>query len=487
MNQIQKTLLSLAALVAVAVGVGLYAWRGVHRADEKKAAQRDLDERLFAPDRVERSVDGGARAEFVRLVVSTRGERTVLERAPGGAWRITEPLSARVDALVVDGVVSQLQTARFKATLEGEATDAELEKYGLANPVFSVEAEAIVDGRKATARLEGGVENPFDGSIFMRRDGSRTVQVAEGGVRWSLAKTTFDLRDKALFGFDEAAVSRVTLKSDANDWRLERRDDKLWHFTQPDDALADTVSVTGMLSALRGERATAFAADTSPQALAALGFDKPLARLVVEGAFGATTFSLARPPGDAGETLYGLREEGAERLVAQVSATARTAMDKNVAELRDRSVVPFARQHVTKLSLKGREGSVVVERAPGTQSLEAWSVVTPRRGPAKAYRVASALWLLSAVKAGETISEHPDASSLERFGLDDAQARVITLSGEAGVLAELRIGRAVDNKAGASYAMGTRKVIVEVDASRFNELPWSAADLIDVDDAGAPK
>jgi hypothetical protein len=487
MNQIQKTLLSLVVLLAVAGGVGFYAYQGVHQADQKKAAQKDLEERLFAPDRAERSVDGGARAEFVRLVVTAQGERTVLEREPGGEWRITEPIRAGVDALVVDGVVSQLQTARFKASIDGEATDAELEKYGLAKPVFAVEAEALVDGVKKASKLEGGVENPFDGSIFMRRDGSRKVQVAEGGVRWSLAKTTFDLRDKGLYAFDEQAVTRVTLKSDANDWSFEKRDDKLWHFTRPEDTLADTVSVNSLLSALRGERATAFVADTSPKSLEALGFTRPLARLTVETGGRSLTFTLAQPPGDAGEVFYGLRQEGEDRLVGQVAASARNAMDRNLVELRDRSVIPFAKQLVTKIVFKGREHTVVAEREPGSQSVEAWKVTAPKPGPAKAYKLASAMWLLSAIKAGETISEKPDASSFERFGLDEKSARVITLFGEKGVLAELKIGRAVDNKQGFSYALGTRKVIVEIDASKFNELPWTPDDLLDVPQDGGSR
>lgn len=485
MSQIQKTLLSLVVLLAVAGGVGLYAYQGVHQADQKKAAQKDLEERLFAPDRAERSVDGGARADFVRLVVTAQGETTVLEREPGGPWRITAPIQAKVDALVVDGVVSQLQTARFKASLEGEATDAELEKYGLAKPVFSVEAEAVVDGQKKTAKLEGGVENPFDGSIFMRRDGSRKVQVAEGGVRWSLAKTTFDLRDKALLSFDEAATTRVSLKSGANDWSFEKRDDTLWHFSRPEDTLADTVSVTGLFAALRGERATAFVTDLSAASRTALGFDQPLARVVIEAGGKTITLTLAQPAGDAGDVLYAMREDGDERLIGQVAATARNAMDRNIGELRDRSLIPFAKQLVTKIAFKGREGTVVVERAPDSQSVEGWKVTSPKPGPAKAYKVANALWMLSAVKAGETISEKPDASSFERFGLDEKNARVITLSGEKGVLGELKIGRAVDGKQGASYAIGTRKVIVEIDASRLNELPWNVDDLLDLPaDAG---
>lgn len=483
MNQMQKTLATLVALLVVAGAVGLFAWKRIYETDEKAARKRADEERLFVTDRAgERGKDAGlAKVEFRRLVVTAKDETTTLEREPGAPWRITSPVKAKVDPLVIDGLVSQLQSARFKTTLEGEATDAELKTYGLDRPSFKVEAEAEVDGEKRTTTLEGGIENPFDGTIYMRKDGSRQVHMAEGGVRWSLAKTTFDLRDKELFAINEPKLKRFSLKSRANDWELERGDDKLWRLTRPEATLADTVTVTSVLGGIRGERATSFPGEPTDERLAALGFNTPMATVVFVLESGEVKVRLATPSPDAGDALYALREDADGRVLAQVGATARSSFDRNAIELRDRSLIPFSKQLVTKIVITTPGApEVIVERDSADASLEAWRVTAPKSGPAKAYKVATMLWTLSAIKAGSIVVDKPDQKVLETYSLDAKKARFVRLFGGATELATLTLGKELVGKAGSSYAMGSRKAIVEIDSSRFNELPWTADDLLEV-------
>lgn len=486
MNQMKKTLLTLAGLLLVAGGVGLFAWKGVYETDEKSAQKKAAEERLFATG--EGARDGGPKSlEFVKLTVTTGDETTVLERTPGAPWRITAPVSASVDPLVIDGLVSQLQTAKFKTTLEGEATDAELKTYGLSPPAFSVEASAVVDGQERTVSLSGGIENPFDGTIYMRKGDSRTVHMAEGGVRWSLAKTTFDLRNKALFSVDEAAIKRVALKSRTNDWELARGDDKLWRLTRPEPVLADAVTVAAVLGGLRGERATEFPGEPTPERLASLGFNAPLAKATLTLEEGTVTLTLATPSADGGAPYYGLREDADGKVLAAVNASALPAFDRNAMELRDRSLLPFAKAAVTRIALAAPGAPlVVIERDPGSASAEAWKVTAPTSGRARAYRVATTLWALGALKGGAVVVEKPDAKVLETYGLDAKQARTVTLSGADGAeLAVLTLGKELVGKAGSSYALGTRRAIVEIDSSRLNELPWKADDVLEAaGDAG---
>lgn len=479
MNQMQKTLVTLGGLLAIAGGVALFAWKGVYEKDEKAAQKKALEERLFATDTPDRRDAGAARIEFSRLTVTTKDETTVLERAPGQPWMITAPVRSKVDALVVDGLVSQLQTARFKTTLDGEATDAELKTYGLDQPGFTVEAEAEVDGAKRTTKLEGGIENPFDGTFYMRKNGTRTVHMAEGGVRWSLAKTTFDLRDKEVFAIDERALEKFALKSKVNDWELVRGDDKLWRLTRPEATLADTVTVNSVLGGIRGERATAFPGEPTDARLASLGFDAPLATATLTLPTGLVTFKLAVPGPDAGESIYALREDADGKVLAQVSPSARAAFDRNALELRDRSLIPFAKQVVTKIviAVPGAP-EVIVERDSVDAGLESWRVSAPKSGLAKGYKVATMLWTLSAIKAGSLVVEKPDQKVLETYSLDAKHARTVKLFTGSTELATLVLGKELIGKAGSSYAMGARRAIVEIDSSRFNELPWTVDELL---------
>ncbi len=482
MNQMTKTLVMLGVLAAIAGGIGLYAWKGVYEKDEKAAQKKAFEERLFSTERQGGRDAGAADVDFHRIVVKAKGETTVLEHVKGEPWRITEPVSAKVDPLVIDGLVSQLQSARFKMALEGEATDAELKTYGLDAPSFSVEAEATVDGALRKTRLEGGIENPFDGSIYMRKDGSRTVQMAEGGVRWSLAKTTFDLRSKEIFGLDEPKVTRVALKSKSNDWELERGDDKLWHLLRPEATLADSVTVASMLGGIRGERALAFVNDTSDSQLKAMGFDEPLMTATFTLPTGVVKVRMTRSAFDGGEGVYyALREDAEGRIVARIEPSARAAFDRNAIELRDRSLIPFAKQLVTKIVIAAPGvPEVIVERDSADAGLESWRVTAPKSGPAKAYKVATMLWTLAAIKAGSLVVEKPDQKVLETYSLDVKHARTVKLFTGTTELATLVLGKELIGKAGSSYAMGARQAIVEIDSSRFNELPWSADDLLAV-------
>lgn len=487
MTQMQKTLVMLGGLLVVAGGVALFAWKGVYEKDEQAARKKSAEERLFATDAPEGRKDAGAATvEFRRVVVTTKDETTVLERAPGEPWKITAPVHSKVDLLVVDGLLSQLQTARFKTTLDGEATDADLKTYGLDHPGFTVEAEAEIDGQQRTTKLEGGIENPFDGTFYMRKNGTRTVHMAEGGVRWSLAKTTFDLRDKEVFAIDDAKLEKFALKSKVNDWEIVRGDDKLWRLTRPEATLADTVTVNSVLGGIRGERATAFPGEPTDERLASLGFGAPLATATLTLSTGPVTFKLAVPNADAGETIYALREDANGKVLAQVGSSARAAFDRNAFELRDKSLIPFAKQTVTKIviAVPGAP-EVIVERDSADAGLESWRVTAPRSGQARAYKVATLLWTLSAIKAGSLVVEKPDQKVLETYSLDAKHARVVKLFSGATELATLLLGKELIGKSGSSYAVGARKAIVEIDSSRFNDLPWAVDDLLDVPTADA--
>src|SRR2546421_12530577 len=111
----------------------------------------------------------------------------------------------------------------------------DLKKYGVDARAWTVTAEAkTARGENKTVTLEGGVDNSFDGSVYLRRKGEEAVYSAEGGVRWALEKSTYELRDKEVLTVDEAKAKSVSVKSKANDWALEHftaNKDKPWRIT----------------------------------------------------------------------------------------------------------------------------------------------------------------------------------------------------------------------------------------------------------------
>ena len=502
MTQTQRTLALLCGLLALAVGLGLYAYYGVMKKDETESTRKELQDHLFAAVQPgEKSPDGGAPLlEFSRITVTAKGATTVLEKAPGGAWAITAPVQAPVDKLTVDSLVSQLQTAKFKDLVDEAPDDAALARYGLKAPQFSVTAEASLAGAggaqgKREVALQGGIENTFDGSVYLQRKGEKPVYSAQGGVRWSLEKTTYELRDKELFAFEEPKLKSLEVKSKRNGYALERDAAKSWRLTRPFASAADATSLASMLSSLKSERALAFPADGA-EARQALGLEVP----VTDATFTLVSGEKVRvrfgsPGADGGDKAYALREgPGVTALLAEVSTAAVTQLDKNPDDLKDRSVLSFKREDVSRLTFHPTEGAdlVVQKKAPPADGGggEEWEVRAPEQGPAKKWKLSSVLWLLASLRAAQFDEESP--KDWARYGID-AKSRQVALAGADGAeLARLVVGKDVPGKAGMLYARGSKPQLLELDGSRLADLPQALSDVLDrpapvaVDGGGRP-
>ncbi|MFO0596113.1 MAG: DUF4340 domain-containing protein [Myxococcaceae bacterium] len=485
MSQTRKLLLQLAVFVLVAAGLGSYAWFGIFKKDEHEKRKQDHDLRLFAPQKLdERQADGGSPpAEWTRLSVTVKGVTTLLERREKD-WVVVSPVQTRADKLIVDGLLSQLQNSKFKDTLEEDPDPATLEKYGLKDPEFVVEASAMVNGEQRSVKVIGGKENTFDGTVYVRRNDEKPVFTAEGGVRFMLARSTFDLRDKQPFHVDEAKVQRITLKSKFNAWELAR-DGKQWNLVKPNAEPADGPTITAMLGAASSERAQEFFTDDTATR-ARLGFDAPLVdvTLTLDGDK-PVRLRAQREAVDGGERYYGLREDGFGTSIALLGPGI-TQFDRNAADLHDRAIVRFKRELVTKIVLHDPASpDVVLQKDAVDASAESWRVVAPREGKAKVFKVTGALWMLGAFKALAAGEEKP--KDWARYGLD-GKGRSITVFGEDGKeLGRLLVGKEVIGKPTTFYVRGTRDQVFESDGSRFGELPFTLADVLDepgLNDAG---
>jgi hypothetical protein len=481
-SQLQKNLVTLLALALVAAGLGLYAYYGVMKTEEVEIQRKETSSKLLqlAP-----GTDAGA-IELTRIVVTAKGETSVLEREDG-RWRMVAPVLSGVDAFSVDQLSSQLQTAKFKDTVEAQGSEADLAKYGLKEPRFTVIAQARQAEVEQEIILYGGIENPFDGSFYLRREGDPAIYAVEGGLRWTLEKSPFDLRDKQALAVAEAGVTQVTLRGEKFKLSLAREGEGPWRLTQPGPFDADGQAVQLFFGSLQNERASAFL-DDSPEARQRLGFDKP----VWEGTFTRAEgqpvrLRIAKAKLDGVEKVHLLREEGEQATLAEISAAALVPLDKDPTELRDKSVVAFKQAEVAALVLTGEGGPPVrVERRSGGEAgAEAWEVVAPEQVPAKAWKITSALWALGSLKASAFGEERP--KDWKRYGLWEPTRAVQVLGKDGADLAHLRIGAEVPGKPGTVFVRGSREQVLELETSRLTDLPFTVEDVADRPQQPAPE
>jgi len=497
-TQLQKNLAGLGVLVAVVAALGLYAYFGVMKTEEREAQRKEVSEKLFAPHgAADKLQDGGLppAAVFTSIVVKAKGDVTMLEKK-GSDWWIASPLNARADKSAVDQLISQLQNARVKATIEENPSEADLTKYGLDQPRFTVTAYAYLpDGkdegtqdpaRRREVNLYGGIENTFDGSSYLRRGNEKPVYAVDGSAKLALEKSTFDLRDKEVLAIDEPSVKQVDFKSKANRYLLGRGEGNAWQLKTPKQGPADATAVTSMLSAMRNDRAIAFATD-SPEERKRTGINSPAAEVTFTPASGdpiRIRFGKAKVGTD--EKAFALRESGQESVLAEVPLAAVSALDKSPLDLRDKAVLAFNRDDVGRISLSpgGAEPEIVVQKSVADAgSNQEWRVTAPTSAPAKKWTISSLLFSLAGLKATSIGDENP--KDWGKYGISSS-SRAVTLADKDGkVLARLQVGKEVKGKANTLSVRGSRNAVLEIDSAKISELPSKLSDVIEPQAQGA--
>ena len=469
MSARSKNLWTLLGAAVVAAGLGLYAWFGVMKGEEKEAERKRTAERLVQP--VSRPDGGTENVRYDRLVVKAKGETTELARLPDQSWVITSPLKAAADVQTAEGIVSALQYARVRSTVEEKPTPEALKTFGLDKPTVQVVASA--EGvAPLTVRI--GVENPYDSSAYLQREGDPKIYAVDATTRSSLDKGTFDLRDRDVLAVRDLGVTRIEVRSKKHDWAVGRDPGQPYAFLRPVKEDADTTAISGWLGTLRGTKATRYLED-GPAERKRTGVEKPL----VDATFQRGTTETVRVRLAAGKAdtdpVYALREDQYGSALAEVPRSALAALDKSPVELRDRTVLRAKPEDVTSIRIGNGDGALVLERErPADGGPETWRLRSPTQGLADNFKAASLLYGLTSLRSEATEDRLPSDARTTGLG---PTARTIVLEGQGGkTLGSIALGGASKKPAG-TFVRDDRGRVVVVDGARLKELPSRPADL----------
>ena len=470
MSARSKNLWTLLGAAVVAVGLGLYAWFGVMKGEEKEAEQKRTAERLVQP--VSRPDGGTENLRYDRLVVKAKGETTELGRLPDQSWVITRPLKTGADVQTAEAIVSALQYARIRSTVDEKPTAESLKSFGLDKP--SVEVVASAQGVPPLA-VHIGVENPYDSSAYLQREGDPKVYSVDGATRSSLDKNTFDLRDRDVLAVRDLGVTRIEVRSKKHDWAVGRDPGQPYAFLRPVKEDADTAAISGWLSSLRATKATKYLEDT-PAERKRTGVEKP----TVEATFQRGSTETVRVRLAAGKTdtdaVYALREDQYGSSLSEVPRTALAALDKSPAELRDRMVLRARHEEVSRIRVGSGDGAMVLERErPADGGPESWRLLGPTPVAADSFKAASLLYALTSLRSEVTEEKIP--SDAKSTGLGPT-ARTLTLEGQDGKpLGSVTVG-GTSKKPVGTFVRDDRGRVVVVDSTRLKDIPSRPADLL---------
>ncbi|GIT67269.1 MAG: hypothetical protein Ct9H300mP25_07410 [Acidobacteriota bacterium] len=155
-----------------------------------------------------------------------------------GAWNLIEPVQARGDFGLVEGLSGRIGSAEMVA-VESESGDSDLEPFGLDEPQMTV----TVETDNGNHVLVIGNESPA-GTVY-GRDASRSlVFTADAALFDELARDINTYRKKELFDFQPFNINGISFtrhdetyrfeKGTSNDDASDTANEQLWQQTEPE-------------------------------------------------------------------------------------------------------------------------------------------------------------------------------------------------------------------------------------------------------------
>jgi len=396
-----------------------------------------------------------------------RGDETIRLAREGDGWRMTAPVATRADRGKVDETLTSVLMA--KSDREIDAAPKTPAEFGLAPPAAQATV-TLKDGKTLTLTL--GAKSPTGVWVYARKRDKPNVFVVSEGVLRDVTAPLADFRDRTILAFDRAAVSGVQVVTADATIDVDPAATGKWKIARPLALPADSDVVGELLDKLATARIKEFVAE-APPALTPYGLDRPLQVTVFTGKDkerAARTLLLGRADADK-KGVYAMRP-GESSLLLVPDEVAR-AVPRNVAALRDKTVVEVDRDALARIQLDGPKGALTVAREG-----DRWTIVAPERLPADQTEVGLLLGKVRDLRAQAFLSD--DASAISRF-LARPQI-TLTLAQKNGATTTLLLSPSPERRGGepSAYAgVAGRGPVVLVDGKALDALSRSLTELRD--------
>ena len=297
--------------------------------------------------------------------------------------------------------MTSIVTARMDREIEAEPKA--LGDFGLDRPAAEATLK-LKDGKQIGLVL--GAKSPTGVWVYAREAGKPAVFVVGDSVLRDTTRPVAEFRDKTVLAFEQRDVTGLELDMRDEKIALEQADGR-WKVTKPRPLPADADTVRDFLDKLRAARVKEFAAD-APKSLEPFGLDKPVRLDVQTGREKdrATKTLLIGRADPAKKGVYAMRP--GESSVLLIPDETWTAVPKNLAVLRDKSVVGFDRDKVTKIEIESPKGTVTIAKDG-----DRWKITAPQALAADQVEAGAVLFKLRDLRAQAFLTD--DASGIPRY------------------------------------------------------------------------
>lgn len=266
------------------------------------------------------------------------------------------------------------------------------------------------------------------------------------------------------FKLNREDITQIVLTRAGQNVTFENKDNK-WLITQPLNATADESTINSIIGDLVSARITRDITATADQ-LKNFGLTDPKVKLEVKLKNGQSHKIELGDKDFSGSAVYAKIDGG--QSIASLSGSLLTSADKDLKDLRDRSVLGGLSQYDIKgLKLNTESGPVALAKEG-----EVWKLTAPVSGNAEESEVNSLLSEITSAKAADVVSETAD--DLAKYGLNASKVG-LTAQLTSGGERVLSIGSKVDEQYYAKVS--DRPQIYKIEKALYDKLNVKLASL----------
>src|SRR5712692_6958700 len=299
-----------------------------------------------------------AETQDVTQLTLKRPTESIELKREGDGWQMSAPLRARADRGPVLEVITSALTSKIDREIA--AAPASPADFGLDKPAAELTL-TLKDGKQLGLVL--GAKSPTGVWVYAREAGKPAVFVVGDSVLRDTTRPLADFRDKAVLAFDQKDVTALEIITRDDTIAVEQTDGR-WKLTRPRALPADGDTLRDFLEKLRAARVKEFVAE-APRSLEPFGLDRPVQVSIHTGRDkDRATKTLLFGRGDpAKKGVYAMR--AGESAVVVIPDETWAAVPKNVAVLRDKTVVEVERDKVTRLEIESPKGALTLAQENG--------------------------------------------------------------------------------------------------------------------------
>jgi hypothetical protein len=377
---------TLVVLLLLAAGLGGFFYYDTYWLNPKREKAESAKGRIWTVE--PKDVEG--------VTIARKGETVRLKRTSDG-WEMLEPVRVRADRAAVDDMVTGLATARMDREID--PNPAKPADFGLAPPEAEVRLE--VKGAAAPLVLRVGSKNPTGVWVYAREGDKPAVITMSESVARDTTRPADDFRDRSVMVFDRRNLTGLDLDVAGDQIGLVADEPGKWRIVKPRPLPADAEMVADFLQKLEGAKALEFV-DDAPKSLAPYGLDKP-SRVTVwlgrDKERSSRTLLVGRPVPEK-KGVY-VKRDGEPGVLLTAEALW-TTFPKTVAALRDKTVVTYAYDKLTKVELAHGRGAVTLEKDGS-----GWKISAPEALKADSSAVTGLLWKIRDLRSVGVLAETP--------------------------------------------------------------------------------